>query len=298
MFDFSVDAAPIVADQIDRYKKTNGLFRVLQLGYSRHLPIAIRPDDVLNTIGCIWAKYIVLNAERLRSFFVDHEGKKVLEYKSGGTYSRERLPEFMAGLTALIKDDQRNDNLLWLELAASTTTVADRLVRSAAMLASQKEYYKYRVSLACGFPSVALLGTAEDWDALEFAVQSMPAPDDGIVKWQARLLRTIAGMRSGDEAFWQRCVTNQAFGSGPRDYDGWIVDFNPFNEKGRWMSRMEDDDILDLTVDFDIQVDDNGRQFTVSVEAGPTMLIADDGVLVTRNVFAAQELGQPALVLG
>ena len=75
-FDFSIEPRKpekYVERQIQGYEKTNGLFRALELGYSAHIPVAIRPDDVLNTIGCIWAKYIVLNAERFRDFFVDHE---------------------------------------------------------------------------------------------------------------------------------------------------------------------------------------------------------------------------------
>lgn len=288
-FDFSVEPGRIDKKEVQKLEKTNGLFRTLQLGYSRHLPIVIRPDDVLNTVGCIWSKYVVLKAEQFRYFFVKHADKKVLTYESGGTYSRKRLPEFMSGLISLVKDDQSSDHLSWLQMETTTTTDVDRFVRSAASLASQKEYYEFRVCLMCGFPSVDLLGTPEDWDAVEFAVQSMPTPDNEVRDWQARLLKTISGMRSGEEDFWQRCVTNQAFGSGPSDYDGWILDFNPIDEKGSWMYRMEDEDILDLTVDFEIKVDDNGRKFEVNIVAGSTGVCLVDGALAPRSMFSVQE---------
>lgn len=297
MFQFSVAPMQIGNKQIEGLQKTNGLLRVLQIGYSQHVPVAIRPDDVLNAIGCLWAKYVGIHAERLRRFFVSHEGRKTLEYKSAGEYSHGRLPEFVAGLTALIKNDQENDNLSWLEFDGSTTNPGDRFVRAAAMLASQKAYYDYRVTLCCGFSYVTLLGTDADWDAVEFAIQAMPTPDDDVGNWQRRLLHTIAGMRSGEEAFWQRCITNQAFGSGPRDYDGWILDFNPFNERGEWLARLEDDDVLDLTVDFPLHVNDNGREFDVFIEAGPTQLRQDGYGLQPRTVFVASRSEQEVLAL-
>lgn len=294
-FTFSLPITKPVAQAMEmfaRFKKTNGLFRTLQLGYSNHFPIAIRPDDVLNTVGCIWAKYIILNAERFRDFFVVHGGKKVLTYKSGGMYSRSRMPEFLAGLLHLVKTDQANDKLDWLDVAMTTTLPVDRLVRSSVALASQKEYYAYRVQLCCGFSAVTLLGTAEDWAAVVSAIRRMPALDDDLGRWREQLVGTIDGMLSGDESFWQKCITNEAGGSGPRDYDGWILAFNPFDEHGMWLSRMENYDILNLTVDFDILVDDNGHEFKVRVEAGPTELsVMDDGTVATATVFSVEEIG-------
>ena len=45
-FDFSVQPERISIKE--NYISTNGLFKVLQLGYSRHYPISIRPDDIIN----------------------------------------------------------------------------------------------------------------------------------------------------------------------------------------------------------------------------------------------------------
>ena len=288
MFNFSIAPEPIEDidhEYMEKVQHTNALFRLLQRGYSHHVPITIRPDDILNTIVCIWAKYIVLNAEKFRDFFVNHEGKKTLTYQSGGTFADNRLQEFMDGLIVLIKEDQDNDNLSWAEYLSSVTIPSDHLVRSAAMLASQKEYYEYRIHLACGFSQVRLEGDDDDWDALELAVLSMPLPDSHLLNWQLRLVNTIREMRTGAEEFWQRCMVQQGFGSGPQDYDGWILDFNPINEKGEWMETMEDDDILNLTVDFDLNVNDNGNEFELKVEAGPTRMVDRDGMLAVANAF-------------
>lgn len=271
--------------------KGNGLFNMLQHGYSYHIPISIRPDDIANAVGCIWAKYIEHHAEELRSFFVSHEGKKKLTYYSGGTYSRERLQEFMNGLTSLIKEDQDNDNMSWLEPSMTTTTDVDHFIRSTAQLSSQKKYYEYGCVLCCGFPKITLLGEEEDWDAIEFLIQSMPAPDDGLEKWQKRLLNTVAGMRSDDEEFWQSCVTKHPYGSGGQaKIEGWILDFNPINEKGEWLTIVDEKDVLDLTVDFELAVDDNGHEFDVNVDAGPVQMKVCDNEISVLNSFSIVEV--------
>lgn len=295
MLTFSVAPEAIEPDYIEKVKKSNGLFRLLQMGYSDHVPITIRPDDVLNTVVCIWSKYVTLNAEKFRQFFVTHEDKKTLTYRAGGTYRPDRLGEFMDGLIALVKGDQENDNMSWAQASCTTTQPVDHLVRAAALLASQKEFYEFRVHLCCGFSRVRLEGTDADWAAVEFAIQSMPTPDEPLADWQAALLQVIHNMRSGDEDFWQKCVSRIGFGSGPRNYNGWILVFNPINEKGEWMEDMENDDILDLTVDFPIVVNDHGHEFQVNVEAGSTELQIRDDMLAVKNVFSIQEADKPAM---
>ncbi len=272
-------------------KNTNGLYQLLKHGYSWHAPIEIRPDDILNNVSCIWAKYIVGNAEKFREFFVDHEGKKDLTYYSGGSYSGKRMPEFMVGLIALIREDQGKDDIFWSAATFTTTDRVDKLLRSAAMLASQKEYYKYGISLACGFPSITLLGTKEDWEVLEDSIGLMPAPDQELSLWKNEILDVIAKMQSGDEDFWQSCLTEKPYGSGSQAIiSGWIVNFNPINENCDWITAVDNKDMLNLTVDFDLAVDDNGKKFDLKIESGPTQIIEKDGVLSVKNNFDIQEV--------
>ena len=128
-------------------KSPNGIYELLHKGYSRHIPIQLRPDDILNSVGAIWAKYIVIKSEEFRDFFVNHEGKKELVYMSGGSYSENRLPEFFKGLIDLVKDDQNDDNMSWLEFNSIVSVQSDQFYRNAVLLASQKEYYDYKCTL-------------------------------------------------------------------------------------------------------------------------------------------------------
>jgi len=270
----------------NRMKNSNGLYKLLKCGYSWHIPIEIRPDDILNNVTCIWAKYIVGNAEKFRDFFVDHEGKKKLTYCSDGSYSENRMPEFMAGLISLIKEDQSKDNMSWATADFTTTSDTDKFVRSTAMLASQKEYYEYGICLACGFPSITLLGTKKDWLKLLDSIVDMPALDQELSLWRDDLYAVVKKMQTDSEDFWQSCLTRHPYGSGSQaKIEGWITVFNPINENCDWISIIDDKDVLNLTADFDLAIDDNGNKFDLKIESGPTQIIENDGVLSVSNNF-------------
>lgn len=281
-------------DYIKNYccdKNTNGLYNLLYAGYSMHVPIVIRPDDILNNVAAIWAKYVDINAEKFRERFVEHDGKKRLTYMSGGSYSDERMQEFMDGLMQLIVDDQKDDKVLWAASSNFTTTnETDTFVRATATLASQKAYYDYSVMLCCGLKSVTLEGSEQDWEELVFALQKMPTlNDDMLLAWKQRLVG-IVNQIIDDESpeFWQTVVTREQGGSGPQTIEGWITVFNPMNEAGDWVDTVLDKgDILDLTTDFDLDVNDNGNAFKLNISAGPSSNVFENGefrVLNTQNI--------------
>lgn len=263
----------------------NSLYNLLYYGYSNHIVITIRPDDILNNVASIWSKYVVINAEKFRKLFVEHEGKKTLTYYSSGSYNDNRMPEFMAGIKNLILNDQKDDKLTWAcQPRFTTSTDEDLFVRTAAILASQKEYYKYDVCLLCGFPEIRLEGTEEDWSDLVLSIQKMPELDDNIKTWKLKLVDIINNMILGTEEFWQSCVNNHRYGSGGQsEKDGWILAFNPINEKGEWISKLKDHMILDLTNEFTLNVNDNGNEFTLISKSGPIDNKLKDGVLSVSN---------------
>ena len=292
-FTFPVEQNPVkdwMVEDTKKIQKSNGLFRLLEAGYSWHQPIFISPDDVANNIACIWSKYVFLNAEKFRGHFVEHSGKKELVYRAAGTYNQERMSEFMSGLAYLIKADQADDKLSWMDYSSSISMPTDKFIRSVAKLASQKAYYEYECMLMCGFSSVELGGFLTDWDNLRQMIADMPTLDDAfLADWQIRLLHTLLGMLRGTEDFWQKCLTLERYGSGGQtDRSGWIVNFNPIDESGKPIAIVKNKDILDLTVDFDLRVNDNGNEFMAHISAGPTRVVMRDHMAV-QNFFHIKE---------
>lgn len=286
---FPVETRELTRPQINYMSNMsgNGLFNILYKGYSSHIPISLRPDDILNNVASVWAKYIVNHAEQFRDVFVDHEGKKELRLFSGGYYSDDRLPEFFDGMIKMITADQVDDQASWsTKHDFSTTGVEDRMVRASSALASQKEYYEFGWTLACGFPEIRLEGTEEDWADLLSAINSMPSLDGKLHEWRNHLLDLIDDMVEGSEEFWQSCVVDHPYGSGSQSKkDGWIVAFNPINENGEWVDIIEDQGVLDLKNDFMVNVDDNGNIFDLQVECGPTEVVLNENVLSVGNLI-------------
>ena len=298
-FEFDVEPIKVQDYHLDGIGKSkNAIYELLHKGYSWHMPIKLRPDDILNAIGAIWAKYIVIKAEEFRDFFVNHEGKKELLYQSGGSYSEGRLPEFFSGLIALIKDDQDDDNMSWLDFESTVSIDTDQFYRNAVLLASQKEYYEYKCTLSCGFSEVELLGTDEDWLKLVENINKMPCPDEHLEKWRDDMKSMVNKMVEGSEDFWQRCVTKERRGSGPQTIEGWIVNFTPFDEAGNWHETLDKSDLLDLTVDFPLKVDDNGNEFDLKITANTQCIYQNGLSLKSEVVFEEVESGKLLQLIG
>lgn len=279
------------ASHVGKSSKSNGLFNTLATGYAGHVPVMLRPDDILNTVTTLWAKYIIAHSDKFRSFFVQHESKKTLEYKTGGGWSMDRLPEFISGLRELIIADQ-GQAIEWASQSFSTTTNNDALCRAACILASQKEFYGYRGTMMCGFPSVSLMGTSEDWQLLIDSVSAMPVSNDiELSAWRDSLCSMIESMIQGDEGFWQSCINKETYGSGGQTkFTGWIKILNPFNEKGEWINgKVDDSEILNMTVDFPILMNDNGHEFELMVQTGVDRFEYSDGILSPATNVSAVE---------
>jgi hypothetical protein len=274
----------------------NGLVKSVIWAYNKHHILSISPDDMMNTICCVWAKYIFLNAERFRNQIVTHEGQKKITIltKQNTRWDNELLIHHMNQYISAINSEQ--DSLKWMDVEFSTTSELDKMIRNVAMLSSQKAYYSYHSRTMCWLPQINLLGTEEDWVILYDKIKWMPCYDRSMIDWKNKLLTVLDKFIIASEEdvdFWQAPLTYNPGGSGSIPYyTGWITVFNPFNEKGEWaktqsnysgsMNQRSDyyfvpvGDIIDLTVDFEIICeDDSGKQHgTLKVFAGPTSIQA------------------------
>jgi hypothetical protein len=125
--------------------------------------LVIRPDDIHLALQLIFCTTIELNAEKLRSFFVDFEGKKNLEI---------RLVEFDSNLMFRLFKEEIRSNIKEPEFADkylsnySTTTPIITNASSGLLMNALKEYFTYTMVLSCGIPEVVLEGTDADWNRL------------------------------------------------------------------------------------------------------------------------------------
>lgn len=186
------------------------------------------------------------NAERLRSMFVTHEGKReliVVADQSSYTVDFGRMSRYMADLMKeAIVDRTLHD---WIIPSFTTTTLTDKTVSSMVMMATMKDYFHYVFVLRCGIPRVTLEGKKQDWEELRRKIERLKTFGVECVAWYHllapvldRFVRAFDNPTGAENIdFWQRVATYFPRGSGATRLTGWIVAFCVFNEKGEWLGR-------------------------------------------------------------
>ncbi|KIK52327.1 hypothetical protein GYMLUDRAFT_64278 [Collybiopsis luxurians FD-317 M1] len=225
---------------------SNGFVDAVTKAYNQHHALSIRPDDVWIAILTQFNFYVNANAERLRSHFVEHEGKKELRVSAPGSrYSVDfgYLARLMTGeLKKNVKDPSFCD---WILPKFTTTTMNDTVVSSVMMMATMKKYFSYGFSLSCGIPQVTLEGTKDDWKQIVERIEKLKDFGEETEAWYKLLFPVLSRfVRAFDDPngeqnleFWQKVAHYHGGGSGPRYLSGWITAFCVFNEDGIWIGN-------------------------------------------------------------
>ena len=214
-----------------------GFFSVIQAAYNNHWVLETRPEDWWTTISSIIATRIdkEANNKKVRSFFVSHEGKKVLKVKIDSIDSIENESFFSQMRTNIYKNINKPGYTTMMESDFTSSTSTDRIINSIMLMKAFEEYYHYVAELECGIPGVRMLGKEKDWvklvNKLE-KVKNFLEPIDDVLKlggWFDRvrgvlenLLETYQG--NPDKDWWSRIMDIQkSFGSGGGEFH-WRVE--------------------------------------------------------------------------
>merc|ERR1711962_413287 len=184
-----------------------------------------------------WARdYEEANNKKVRSFFVSHEGKKVLKVKIDSIDSIENESFFSQMRTNINKNINKPGYTTMMESDFTSSTSTDRIINSIMLMKAFEEYYHYVAELECGIPGVRMLGRQKDWEKLVKKLQKVKKflePIDDVLKlggWFDRvrgvldnLLETYRG--NPDKDWWSRIMDIQkSFGSGGGTFlTGWFV---------------------------------------------------------------------------
>jgi len=270
------------------YPANWGLVSSIVEAYNRHHELVLRPDDVWQAIITQFSFYVNANAEELRDCFVDFQGQKTLVVYMGGTLHTADYAAFAnrmvdENITKNIKDPSV---ARWLIPDFSTTTAADRVAASVAVMSTLQAYFNYACCLCCGIPKVTLLGTPADWRDLRARVDRLPNYDlssGHMVAWHALLVPVLdqfvlAAEGKPDIQFWDCVCSRHGGGSGPSYLSGWVTVFACFTHKGTWQGSTRPSGGSWPMVDFDklpvgavavpVLVDDNGVQYDTQMLAG------------------------------
>ena len=291
-----------------------GFFSAILACYNNHWVLKTSPDDWWNVVVRNVAQIIDEKGElaNIRSFFVDHQGKKPITIATNATLDRTDFSWLFTQFSDEIRKNVKTPGFVDLMQADFSTTTPQQLVTTQIMLmASMQKYFDYTFATCCGIPGVEMVGTSQDWEKLLDKLQvlhSLLQPimrDLGLESWFSKskdifknLLNTYNG--NVDKEWWDHILSwNVRRGSGRvSKWSGWISDFfmyggyKPTDFSSGIVSvplkiqdnngiPVEDTGVLVAgTVGF--TVEDGSRAPTVSAKQGWCLLMPKDSPVTSR----------------
>lgn len=225
----------------------NGFVHSAIHAYSDHYHLNIRPEDVWFAIISQLSFYINLHAEELRGKFVAFEGKKELVAIAIGNRHSVDFGALAKALTVEVEHNVVDPELReWCMPAFSTTNENDKVVASILLMGVVQQYFSFKCRIACGLPSVTLLGERADWALILTRLEKLTTfgaePTQFATLLKPVLSRFVksfdAPMSPETIDFWQRIAHESGGGSGPTYYSGWITAFCFWDEHGKCKYRL------------------------------------------------------------
>ena len=141
------------------------------LAHSNHYPIRIKPDHIWLLIVQAFSNHVNVNAEKLRSLFVDFDGKKTLtvEYPLSSITQVDKniLENFSEQINEQMKKFLGNEVVETLTPNFTTTDYDSTIICKISIMGAFKKYFNYEMDLCgCGIPYIILEGTAEDYEKI------------------------------------------------------------------------------------------------------------------------------------
>ncbi|KAJ6645708.1 hypothetical protein Bhyg_00916, partial [Pseudolycoriella hygida] len=199
------------------WRKSAGFVQTVFYSYQKHHNLVIRPDDIWTAILTQFSLYVNANSEGLRSEFVNFEGKKTLEVQFFVPINQVPVDQFIERIGSLINENIDPKIASWVTPNFTTTTVNDKLVTGASLMATLQNYFDYSLSLIlCGIPEVTILGTVDDWKDIRQRVKGLTQFEligrNTLTKWSSMLeeildeiIKVKEGGKRNDE-FWRQAI--------------------------------------------------------------------------------------------
>ncbi len=183
--------------------------------------------------------HVALNAEELRSHFVQFKGKEKITVRRD-EFTKGSMENDWAGVVNEFTEEiAKRSNPEWrtrMVPTFSTTTDREKLAFEVAYMAAMANYFQYEVMSMCGIPEVHLSGTPADWQAIIDRMDALKPL--GLGWWVVRILPVLhkileSAQGSPDRGFWKSFYKFDDMSGGPY-VTGWIALFFPYLESAAW----------------------------------------------------------------
>ncbi len=149
---------------IDQNTKNSFIYTALT-AWSEHYPLVLTPDDIWLLVLQGVAREVNENSEELRHKVVGpcSVGKKAIVIEVPLNMTTADYEEVGDQFRKAIGSETNPDFLDLINTGFSTTTMTDQMVNCVTVMDMCSKYFGYVMSTMCGFPSIVLEGTEEDW---------------------------------------------------------------------------------------------------------------------------------------
>lgn len=216
--------------------------------FADHRPITLSPDVIWMLISQAFSHDVNANPEKFRNKLVGFDGKMDLVVQAEYPLYHPDFDwtETIDGFARQIDANTKNDVAKLITADFSTTGTNERLASEIVLMETTKSFFEFIIMYAgCGFPSVTLTGTVEDWQAIVDKTARLRKLGAG--KWTSDLkpiLEKFVETAKGnpDQGFWQDIVmknTPEKLRGGacsmdePTELDGWFLKFMPYDKDGK-----------------------------------------------------------------
>ena len=202
--------------------------------YDKHRALILSPDILWNVIAQGLSTHINKNSEKMRSVFVNFDGKVEIEIRDASLVKGSHnncWESVFHKFSSEIKKHIGEENHENLVVDFSTTTEKEKTVNEVLLMDSMKSFFDYTVTTMCGIPHVYLEGTEEDY--VKIAKKLNNACEKYDMPWWSKALtpvvERIANCASGkeDEELWDNWYKISG-GSGGQYISGYVIKFFPY----------------------------------------------------------------------
>jgi len=222
------------------YDEDWGMFSAVLASYNNHWVLKTTPDDWWTVAVRRIAQALDEHGDRekVRAFFVDHEGKKTLAVNVGPSLSGIDYNWLFEQFTAKVKENvNKPDFVDIIESDFAGTTQEQKIITQVMLMASVKKYFAFEIYTLCGIPGVELDGRLEDWQKLRLKLDRLSKLLNPIKKeldldqWFPTAEKVFSNLLDTygshpDLGWWGKILSWRHGGSGTRaHWSGWFPYF-------------------------------------------------------------------------
>ena len=230
----------------------NAFFSMVCLAYAQHRPIVLSPDIMWIVICNGYSQYVNRDPEKFRQYLVNHNDKETLVIRTDLTTTTAQKVQKFADLIA---KETKGGVAEVMTCNFSTTGMIEKMVSQITLMETVKQYFDFMEMLAgCGIPSVTLEGTPDDWKLLREKTRKLG--EFGVKKWTDKLDPILAEFVLASEGkpnlkfWWDMAIKGRPMNFhlkagggclpsyGPTPFDGWFLEFIPFDDWGERPSKI------------------------------------------------------------